>query len=64
MQKPSNDVKKTIPEAAEYLGLRPGTLEIWRWSGKGPAYLKLGRSVRYRLSDLEAFVEKSLHNAD
>ena len=26
----------------------------WRWAGKGPAFRKFGRAVRYALSDLEA----------
>ncbi|MDI4634030.1 helix-turn-helix domain-containing protein [Pelomonas sp. V22] len=38
----------TTPQAAALMGLRPNTLEIWRVSGKGPAYRKLaGRAVRY-----------------
>lgn len=53
----------TTPEAAEYLGLKPGTLEIWRWAGKGPKYLKLGRACRYRLSDLENFVNESVRTS-
>lgn len=45
--------------AAAYLKLSPYTLERWRWSGEGPNYLKLGRSVRYRKEDLDAFVAQS-----
>ncbi len=37
----------------------PRTLERWRWRwrwlGQGPAYLKLGAAVAYRLEDVEAF---------
>jgi len=32
-------------------------LEIWRSTGKGPAYLKLGPLVRYAKSDLDAWLE-------
>ena len=35
--------------------LSPRTLERWRWLGQGPAYLKLGAAVAYRLDDVEAF---------
>jgi excisionase family DNA binding protein len=49
----------TTPEAADYLGLKSGTLEIWRWSGKGPKFLKLGRAIRYRLEDLEEFMDRA-----
>ena len=31
------------------------TLERWRWLGQGPAFLKLGGRVAYRLEDIEAF---------
>lgn len=34
-------------QAAEFLGKKPTTLEQWRWQGYGPAYLKIGRNVRY-----------------
>lgn len=46
--------------AAKYLNLSPHTLDRWRWSGDGPQFVKLGRSVRYRLKDLADFVESSL----
>ena len=47
----------TTPEAATLLGMKPETLEIWRWAGRGPTFYKLGRSVRYKLVDLDAFIE-------
>lgn len=28
------------------------TLQRWRMAGQGPAYLRIGNSVRYRLSDV------------
>ncbi|PKP69529.1 MAG: hypothetical protein CVT82_10450 [Alphaproteobacteria bacterium HGW-Alphaproteobacteria-4] len=31
------------------------TLERWRWTGTGPAFLKLGGRVVYRSEDVEAF---------
>lgn len=44
-------------EAAEYLGLSPGTLEVWRCKGRGPRYSKLGKVVVYDPTDLDAFRE-------
>ncbi|ACS80797.1 MULTISPECIES: helix-turn-helix transcriptional regulator [Maridesulfovibrio] len=46
-------------EAALFLGLRPGTLEVWRCHGKGPRYSKIGRRVMYEVSDLRMFVESA-----
>jgi excisionase family DNA binding protein len=45
----------TEAEAADRLGFKAETLRKWRAQGKGPAYLKLGRSIRYRLADVEAW---------
>lgn len=45
------------PEAAAYLGLQRTTLEAWRCRGGGPKFVKLGRSVRYRSSDLDTWIE-------
>ncbi|MBU0664377.1 MAG: helix-turn-helix domain-containing protein [Proteobacteria bacterium] len=44
-------------EAAAFLQVKPATLEQWRWSGKGPRFIKLNRAVRYRKEDLVAFIE-------
>ncbi len=37
------------------------TLERWRWLKKGPAYIKLGGRVAYRLADIEAFEAENRH---
>lgn len=44
------------PQAATYLGVKPGTLEAWRVRGGGPEYIKLGKAVRYRQEALDAFL--------
>lgn len=36
------------------------TLRNERFRGAGIPYVKIGRSVRYRLSDVEQFIEKNL----
>ena len=38
------------------------TLERWRWAGEGPAYMKIGGRVVYRMADIEAF-ERNVMNA-
>ena len=41
-------------EAAYYLGLRSaGTLCNWRRQGIGPAYVRIGKNIRYRVVDLD-----------
>jgi hypothetical protein len=46
----------TTPEAAAYLKQKPATLEQHRWLGVGCPFVKIGRSIRYRQSDLDAFL--------
>jgi hypothetical protein len=45
-------------QAAEILGIQPRTLEFWRQrGGVGPKFIRYSaRCVRYRLSDLQAWV--------
>lgn len=43
-------------EAAVILGLSMNTLVNWRCQGKGPEFVKLGRAVRYRMSDLQKYI--------
>lgn len=49
----------TAKEAAEFLATTRQTLEAWRHRGQGPAYIRQGRSIRYRLADLTAWQEKN-----
>ena len=45
-------------QAAEYLTVSPGTLSVWRSTGRySLPFVKVGRRVRYRLSDLDAWLE-------
>ena len=45
-------------EAARLTGLSIYTLRNWRFLGRGPAYVKFGRAVRYSLEDLRTFAER------
>lgn len=53
----------TTVEASLRTGLAVATLEKKRVYGTGPKFLKLGRSVRYRESDLTAWLEMQLRNS-
>jgi len=37
-------------------------LQKWRSAGRGPAYLKIGSRILYRLADIEEFEQKQLVN--
>ena len=48
----------TREQAAEFLSIRPQTLAVWSVTGRySLPVVKVGRSVRYRLEDLTAFLE-------
>ena len=50
----------TTQQAANFLSLKPTTLHQWRWSGRGPKFIRLGtRSIRYRLEDLLNWIDSS-----
>lgn len=36
-------------------GTSPGRLANLRSAGRGPAHVKIGQSVRYRIADIEAY---------
>ena len=48
--------------AAEMLSLKVNTLRRWRWSGTGPAFVKIGAAVRYEPSAMQAFIEQCRRN--
>lgn len=53
----------TTNEAGEYLNIAPGTLQNWRSERRGPPFVTLSaRMVRYKLSDLEEWIQKNSTN--
>jgi hypothetical protein len=49
--------------AAAIADVSPRTLERKRVSGTGPKFLKLGKSVRYRISDIEEWLIANEHTS-
>lgn len=46
-------------EAAAYLGVAPGTLEVWASTGRyNLPYIRIGRRAKYRKSDLDAWIAR------
>lgn len=45
-----------VPQAAAYLGISKSLLDKLRCYGGGPTYAKLGSSVIYSTSDLDAWL--------
>lgn len=62
---PSADVHRarrlSTPEAAEYVGLKPKTLEAYRRTGEGPVFISPGGSTRrvvYDTGDLDEWLAR------
>lgn len=54
-----NERTLTAKEAAAFLGVSPQSLNVWRCTKRYPLpYIKIGRMIRYRYSDLVAFLEQ------
>lgn len=51
----------TENEAARLLNLTPRALQAWRLRGGGPLFVRIsGRAIRYRPSDLRAWIEQRI----
>jgi excisionase family DNA binding protein len=47
----------TQQQLADELRVSLRTLERWRQQGTGPAFIRVGRSPRYRRADVDAWLE-------
>jgi predicted DNA-binding transcriptional regulator AlpA len=52
-----DDALLTEVEAADLLRMSERTLQAWRGQGRGPAFVRAGRAIRYRRSDLAIWIE-------
>jgi excisionase family DNA binding protein len=44
-------------DLAEYLDIPLATLYAWRYRGDGPPSFRVGRHLRYRISDVEQWID-------
>jgi predicted DNA-binding transcriptional regulator AlpA len=48
---------------ASRLDVSRATLQSWRYAGKGPRYIKIGRLIRYRSADVDAYLRAQTRGA-
>ena len=53
------DTLLTVSDVAGWLGIAEGTLRYWRHVHRGPRSLSVGGAVRYRVRDIEQWLERS-----
>ena len=61
MQERSKQRLQSLQEVADFLGVPASTLYRWRHEGRGPASIKVGRVVRYRPEDVDAWLQANSH---
>ena len=60
----NNDKLMTPQEVADFIGVSVETLNVWRATRRYKlAYIKVGRLVRYKMTDIQAFLETRTQQA-
>jgi len=52
----------TEDQTSKVLQCTKSALRRWRRERRGPRFVKMGRLIRYRQSDLEAYVDQATQN--
>ena len=53
----------TKEQAAEVLNVKTSLLDVWRWNGKGPTYIRFGKVVRYSRAALQQFITANVYTS-
>lgn len=53
----------TTEDVAALLTVKPQSVRRWRTRGYGPPVLKVGGAVRYRVEDVEAWLERQTESS-
>jgi hypothetical protein len=54
------DILFSTQQSADFLGVKPGTLAVWQCTKRyNLPSVKVGRLRKYRLSDLQAFIQNN-----
>lgn len=48
----------SVTELAAFVGVPVATVYAWRSSGRGPRGIRIGRHVRFALSDVNSWIER------
>ena len=53
----------SVADAAAYLGVKPRTIYDWRRQRKGPAAVRIGRLVKFRVDDLDSYITENVERS-
>jgi len=62
MSKLDNESLGTSKEVAKVVRTTQAYMARMRQEGRGPKYIKIGRAVRYRWSDVDAWLAENTHD--
>ena len=48
----------TPSQLADRIGIKETTLANWRVIGRGPRFIRVGRAIRYRIEEVEAWLDR------
>lgn len=51
----ADEVRLTPEEVSAIWNISTSTLSQWRWNGRGPEFIKIGKRIKYRAVDLKLF---------
>jgi predicted DNA-binding transcriptional regulator AlpA len=66
MERPTSEIRSplfTEKQAAHYLTRSVSSLRRGRKSGSGPKFIRLGRSIRYAKTELDAYLSARMSGA-
>jgi excisionase family DNA binding protein len=54
----------SLRDLAAYLGVPPSSVYFWRSQGKGPRGFLVGKQLRFRVADVDAWLQEQAARAD
>jgi excisionase family DNA binding protein len=48
----------SLRQLADYLGIAPSSIHYWRQQGKGPRGFRIGKQLRFRAADVDAWLQE------
>jgi excisionase family DNA binding protein len=48
----------SLRELAEYLGISPSSIHYWRAQGRGPRGFRIGKQLRFKTADVDAWLQE------
>jgi predicted DNA-binding transcriptional regulator AlpA len=60
----TTDTGMNTETTARYIGCTAAAMRLWRRTGQGPLYYKLGKLVRYRKNDIDDWLARHAVDAN